>query len=477
MAQAVAYFTGFETGDASELNSLASGHSVVSSPILTGGFALKAQSSAQLSTLYTGMSLSGGLAFRFMWMFAGNTNGAHSLFEERAPSNTNRLGLRSGGSASAPQLQLLDNAATLGLVTTLGPTILVANTWYLIECTFDPAAGGAIKVYLNGNLEISVTHTNDVSATPSGGMQISGDSINSWYFDDWCTASGGTTRIGYGRCIARQGTTGTPTDDAWTKNGQATAALCWSETPFNAANNCTSSTSGAAQTMPVAKFSVAGSTPEGSQVIGAGDTINAVKTAVVFKRATSGSPSIRRRVNGTVTDAVVTGATTDVYRDDGIWTTTVANLDLLEAGMKKAADANLTTAEDVWVMVDYTPAPLQASFAMAGAAATSFVGRSVIRAAFAIAGTAATSLVGRSIVRAGFAIAGISATSFVGVARTIVQATFAVAGAAVAAFAGLGLFAHGAAIGGYNRIGRRLGSHNIIGRVTGAARRGGSGRK
>ena len=93
----------------------------------------------------------------------------------------------------------------------------------------------------------------------------------------------------------------------------------------------------------------------GAQCIGANDKINACKTALIGKRATSGNPLIRRRIGGSNTDTAKAMTASDAYYDDGIWTTTNANLDTAEAGCVKAADVNLTTIEDVWIMVDYSP--------------------------------------------------------------------------------------------------------------------------
>lgn len=218
------------------------------------------------------------------------------------------------------------------------------------------AAGGAIKVWVDGTLDINITHTTDVTATPIDNFTLNGAATpNEYFFDDIRIDTGTLTPPGAGQIIARQGLTGAPTNNAWTKTGAATSALCWSDTPFSTATNCNSATSAAAQTMLVEKFSIT-QTGHGTQVVGAGDTVNAAKTAVIAKEATAGGGSIRRRVNGTDTDTAKSPATTDAYLDDGIWTTTVANLDLLEAGYVKSADANLTTVEDVWVIVDYTPA-------------------------------------------------------------------------------------------------------------------------
>lgn len=352
MAQAIVYTNGFETGDGGQLVSLVG--SIQTGTVRTGGYALKADNGGP-NQLNSGMAATQSVTCAYLRVPripATSGNVIDFLYEEGV-TPTQRATLRfqeTGG------LRLIDPSGTLGLTATLGTAVLAINTWYRIEMAIDLAAGGAIKVWVDGVLDINVTHTANVSGTPTDNICLLGDtSGNEYVFDDVVIATGGLTPIGAQQIIARQGVAGTPTYNAWTKTGAATAALCWSTTPFATAANCNSSTSGAAQTMNIGAFSAAGSASEGAQTVGASDTVNACTTVVVAKRATSGSPKIRRRVNGTDTDTTKVMTTADVLYTDGIWTTTVANLDLLEAGGVKAADGNLTTFEDVWVMCCYTP--------------------------------------------------------------------------------------------------------------------------
>ena len=105
--------------------------------------------------------------------------------------------------------------------------------------------------------------------------------------------------------------------------------------------------------MLVAPFSATQS-GHGSEVIGAGDTINACKAAAIAKTAVAGNMDIRRRINGADTDVTVTLTTSDAYYDGGIFTTTTALLDSAEIGVKNDLIATLETVEDMWLMVDYT---------------------------------------------------------------------------------------------------------------------------
>lgn len=347
MAQVVSHFTGLETGDASEMGSIGAGASVQSTTVRTGGYALKC--AATRSTLAQSLSVSqtvNRLYLNFPALPGGST--LFFLFFNAGPVTGVTLKLNTNGT-----VQVVDGGAAYGFATTNGTSVLSINTWHLIELLVDNAAGGSIQVWVNGFLDIDITHTNLTVATTRYDLAGAANP-NEYFFDDMRMDTGGVSRIGDGRCIARQGIAGTPTNNAWTKNGLATAALCWSETPFGTTNNCSSSTSAAAQTMLVAPFSTV-QAGYGAENIGVNDVINACKTAFVGKRATAGSPSIRRRIGGVNTDTAKAMTTADAYYDDGIWTTTRANLDTAEAGAVKAADGNLTTIEDVWMMADVTP--------------------------------------------------------------------------------------------------------------------------
>lgn len=351
MAQTVQYFIGFETGSTSEINAVGSGGSIQSTTVRSGAYALS--SNVNSSNVLTAALSATQWVCRVYCNFSNPTQ--QTTWFKAAQTNGATATLNIAITAAA-KLQVIDANAIMGFSTVTGTRALVAGTWYRIEAVVDQAAGGVIKVYIDGVLEINTTHSADTTAGPTTRISLLGNTTCVAAFDDVRFDAGGLSLIGAGHCVARQPVTGgTPTYDQWTKSSGSDAGALWNETPFGTTNNCSDSTSGHAQTAVIARFSTVQS-GHGQQVITSRDTVNAAKAAIVFKRATSGSPSIRRRVNGTDTDTVVAGATTDAYKDDGIWTTTVANLDLLEAGMVKAADANLTTVEDVWVIVDYTPA-------------------------------------------------------------------------------------------------------------------------
>lgn len=354
MVQTVAYFTGFETGDASEVVNIGTS-SIQGTNVRSGAYSLKQTGSGTILV----STLSATKTVIRAWVKITSLPGSEQYLIAEVSTGTTRARLLIETDGT---LKVDDASGTMGLSTTAGTHAIATSTWTMVEFAVDLAGGGVVKAWVNGIADISTTHSSNVSGAPTTEYDIVGmDNPNQFYFDDIRIDQGGTAAIGNGKTVARQGKAGTPTYDTWTKNGDTTAALCWSETPFATGKNCSSTTSAAAQTMLVEKFSITQS-GHGSDVIGSGYTINACKTALIAKRSSSGSPSIRRRVGGADTDTAKTMTASDVYYDDGIWTTTTANLDSMEAGMVKAADTNSTTVEDVWVMVEYTPVLGKSSF-------------------------------------------------------------------------------------------------------------------
>lgn len=386
MAQVVRYICGFETGDGSEVSSLGANSNVQSVTVRTGAYALAAGPGG-CTLNATGFLASTQTVIRSYVQIPALPGANAKIIQEAGSSGGARLILRFNASN---KLQVLDNGVTLGLATTAGTASLVANRWYRIELALDLAAGGVVKAWVDGVLDISVTHTSDVSALPTSHFVLFGAAVSpgQYLHEDVRIDTGGLTPIGAGQCIARQGLTGTPTYDTWTKTGAATSALCWSDTPFNATKNCNSAVSAAKQTMLVEKFSIT-QTGHGSQVVGASDTVNAVKTAMIVKTVSGDATGqILRRVNGVDTGTTFTDTAADVYHDDGIWTTTPANLDLLEAGAIHGNNTRVTTVEDVWVIVDFTYAPAAGSITETGAAADTVSAKPGLPGTIAEAGTA-----------------------------------------------------------------------------------------
>lgn len=351
MAQAVSYIAGFETGDASEIAVLGTAASVQTSTKRSGAYALKIalDGSAPFTTLVRGRAAS-QVVSRVYIQFSGTPAGNPVVNGWRKVSAGALLALVYLDTTR--KLHTFDSAST----DVAGTTVLSLNTWYAVELQYDTSAGGRLRVLLNGTTEIDTTNTNNDGAGVADEFIVRADNTDAdYYVDDVRVDVGGLTSVGAGVCIARQGKAGTPTYDAWTKNGAATAALCWSDTPFSTATNCSDLVLNDAQTMLVEKFSIT-QTGHGTETIATTDTINACKVSMIAKTAVAGNISLRRRVGGTDTDVTVALTTSDAYYDSGIFTDTAANLDAYEIGVKNALVATTETVEDMWMIVDYTAA-------------------------------------------------------------------------------------------------------------------------
>jgi hypothetical protein len=153
--------------------------------------------------------------------------------------------------------------------------------------------------------------------------------------------------------------TGASADNSFTKSNSSTIDTVWSDTPVNATTNASSSSSGAAQTAKISPFSQTQS-GHGTDIVNSCDVVKAVKTVFVGKRGSGAGCNVshRRYVNGARTDTLIgaLAGTTDAYYESDSFTTTPANLDLLEAGVvRDSCTSQTTTVEDVWVSVAYVP--------------------------------------------------------------------------------------------------------------------------
>jgi hypothetical protein len=240
-----------------------------------------------------------------------------------------------------------------------GTTVLPDQTWILLETkqVIDPVVGG-MEVKINGIVEFTSFGTNTSGNNIDQFIYgpFTNDNNNAYYylFDDLALSD--SSYIGPGAVLARQGAAGTPTYDTWTKNSCTGGVIdgCWSDTPFSASSNASSSTSGNAQTMLVSTFS-ATQTGHGSEAVTGISTVNFCTTAIVAKGA-SGTPSlkIRRRPSGSDIDTTIALATSDVFYTDGVWTPSLSDLlgSTMEVGVIQNQNTVSETVEDVWQMCD-----------------------------------------------------------------------------------------------------------------------------
>lgn len=254
-------------------------------------------------------------------------------------------------------LRVYDNG-TPGVAQGVASAPLDPNVWYRIDIE---SSSSLLRVRVEGVEIINTNPGGQVLETPIFGKfnNLNSSSVE-FYYDD---VSGATTTgeypLGPGRIIARQpgAGLGTPTYNAWTKSTGTDAGALWDNTPFTTGDFCSIATAATAQTSFVSPFSA------GVDPIRSLDIINAAQVALVAKTSATSSGgtsmSIRRRVNAADTDsAVVLDTLTSFLTETTLWTTTLANLDAMQAGAITGTGTRTKTVYDVWVFIDYTPVHL-----------------------------------------------------------------------------------------------------------------------
>jgi hypothetical protein len=358
---AVKFFSGFETGDTKEWVVSSSLSPGVSTDVVTaGGYSLKLNwdSTGNRDVFNNGQNIATAY-FRF-WLYssAAGTAGNSAILRTDRSSDLAQMSsvilVTDGVGGLKLRLRNETGAAQVGSDFAISP-----NVWNLIENKVVPGTGNAtLELKVNGavvatasNLTMGPSSVGRyVLGKPSG---ITGGTGFIW-IDDFLVKDDAYPGPGY--CIARQGVAGTPTYNAWAKNGAATAALCWSETPFATGKNCSNIGLNNVQTMLVGSFNSAGSAQEGLGTISSYATINATKTGFVAKATVAGNISIRVRAGGADTDTVKAVTTTDGYYEV-LNSLTYTNLTdgTLEIGAVDDVAGVTDTVEDMWQQADYTP--------------------------------------------------------------------------------------------------------------------------
>jgi hypothetical protein len=366
-AMSLTYMVGFETGDLGELLQVAS-CSCQTSVVRSGAYALKITGAAGgayalLPSVFT-------YYVRFGLYFTESSGtGAPLLYH--CTSTTPASGSPPTGGASATHcyilltkisgsyyLQLWDGGGQIG-----SNHQVSASTWYLIEVRVIPATGGGnngiVDLKVNGSSVASSTTRNtfDESYREYVEFTLTGNTGWSVYLDD--IAMSDTGWIGDGHIIARQGKSGTPTYDGFTKTGAATADACWSETPYSATKYAASTGTPQTQSMLTASFSST-QTGHGSEVIASGDTINGCLVRLVGKVSAGASKTyqVLYRSNGSDTLRSIALITTDGATGGSIFTDTLSNINASELGAKRSGTAGGAElqVEDMWLMIDYLAA-------------------------------------------------------------------------------------------------------------------------
>lgn len=346
---------GWETGDLSESSGNYGTNSVVTSPVFTGNYAFKVDGSATGGgSTYLLPAEQSTIFARIYFQYTGATNGNPSFFEMDNAGGANVI-YSFAVATSTKKIRIFEGDSFTNLGD--GQTTLVAGTWYLIEmkAVIAGGGGGSVEVRVNG-----VVDQSDAGRTNNGSGNVaqvqcycengvSAPTCN-YFFDN--LAVDDAAYPGAGFVIARQGRSGPPTYDSWTKNGAATSALCWSDTPFSTATNCSDSTQNDRQTMLVWPFNTT-QTDHGTEIIGPLDTINACKVSVIAKSDVAGNMDILRRIDNVDTTTTVALSTSDAYFQSAFFTAAANSLNSAEIGAVNDLVATLVTVEDAWLQVEY----------------------------------------------------------------------------------------------------------------------------
>lgn len=354
----ILYVSGFESalpagitaanGFPAEVGIYGLGASVQSSVVHAGGYALN--NLANFSNLFIDTVSTSTIVCRAYVRFSATSSPGGTIFY-RDSGGTVLMNMIWDGT----NLELTNAGA--GFSTTSGTAVITSGVWYRIDLAYDAQAGGVGKVWVDGTLDIDITHTslqNNVAR-----FSVSGEGSTGGYFYDDVRCDDGLTPPPAGCVIARTGLSTTPTDDVFTKSSGSTIDTVW-EVPFDTTTfaQSSSTTAAEAQTMVIHDFSTT-QTGRGTETLDGSETINSVSILAVAQSnsLTSGgnAGNIRRYVNGVVNDTAITIASISDRFYTTHYTDTWTNLDHYEIGWKKdaSAAARQHTVKGVLLMVDF----------------------------------------------------------------------------------------------------------------------------
>lgn len=342
----VVHFNGFETGDASGMDALASGFSVQSTTKRTGTYGLKHDGTVAVvnqTVIPTKQNIAAMYARASVLIHkiatpGSNTNAGVLQIAKQLYAGSIALVIAQINTAGVFKFFVLDSASA----TLYTSPALNLDQHYVIELGVEVSATvGRIAFRLDGATLYDSGPTLNTGTSNAYDLVVQGfqsTGVGDTYWDDVCVRDDGFP--GVGRVIARQGLAGTPNADAFTKTSSQTAAQVWSETPFSATNEAHSTNRSQAQTMLVAD--VCGGTNAMSQR----SIVNACKVVSIMKETGSGTAatySQRRRIGGADTDTSQTLTSSDAAYTDGIWSATVAQLQAAEIGAVRGTDSAAVT--------------------------------------------------------------------------------------------------------------------------------------
>lgn len=359
LAMARKFFSGFETADFSEWVTDFGAVGIATDIVRSGQDSMAISgSSTGLKQTPAGLNLSSAYV-RFYIYFDGDLGtipgDTRNLFINGATIQHINLRLQTGGA-----YEVHDGLSGSDVLLGTTSNAALSNQWNLIEFKIVVGASGIYEMKINGVVGFTTVIDNTAAGnidTCELGCYAVAMGIGT-FFDDFSIDD--SAYCGEGKVITRQGKSGTPTSDGWTKVGGATIDAVWSDTPFSAtADANTGSITGAlAQTMLTASFATTQS-GHGSEVISVYDTIDAIKVGAVAKIDTNTAASgvVRRIFGGVTTDGSNIDLTTaDAYYETAPFTGSLTNLNASEIGFNKLVTgaARTVTVEDVWMMVEYT---------------------------------------------------------------------------------------------------------------------------
>lgn len=361
------YFTGFESGDTSEISNLGTTQSVQATTKRTGGYALQCNPTttavgyAQLFGLATSgvdTRYSAATAYYRFYFQYGTKPSANDeeMFTAEAlvdsvPTQKLVIRLNSDG-----KLSVYDS---VNLLLGTGATVLSSGTWYRIEVSVGTGLTADWELKINGTSEIDGTAAigvdNNGSCVLGKFVNQNGNTVN-FYYDDFLVSN--SAFPGAGQCEVMQ-IDGDGTYTTWTIG--AGAGSDWQnieEIPHD------SDTTYLLSTLTAGNASTG--TLESAASAGISGTINCVKSHCVVKRdgAANGTMQLRLR-SGTTDDDTVNASSTANYvvreklydtdpADAGAWTTT--DLDGIEVGIEEREATDKTRCTMACVFVDFTPA-------------------------------------------------------------------------------------------------------------------------
>lgn len=350
MAKADIYFTGFETGDASQATSLTGTASIVSSPVRTGGYALRVNPTAAFGGMLirgvgaTGKQASFGRTAETFYTFYFRVASYHSSAATIAT-------VQSAGNAEVVRISMSSTGVITLVGTSTSSTVATLSlaTWYRLDLRV--TSNGTSGLAIDGGTEQTITANN----ITQDNIRLGADSVSytlDTFYDDLVI---GTTALdaGSGPRVWMAVPIGAGNYTSWTDGTGNTYAEV-DEVPHDSATSYLQNTSGTNQSSTFDMQSAA--------TVGIVGTIYAVlaQAQMAESSSTTTGGGVRIRSGSTDSDstqvdignanylAIQQLAVTDPA-DAAAWTTT--KFDAIEVGPYKGSDSSSIRCTAVYLHV------------------------------------------------------------------------------------------------------------------------------